>query len=413
MHRAHKIQLKPNKEQQIYLNKAFGVARFAYNYSLSWWHDVYQLHKIDPTLPKPNQLEARKHFNMVKDSEFPWVREVTKCAPQYSIMNLGKAFDGFFKKNGAYPKFKKKGNNDSFQLDNTQFKINNKKIHIPKLGWVRLSESLRFDGKLLNATISKRANKYFVSIAVELPTPAPKPKPINIGGIDLGVREFVESDGTIHHTPRSYRRNQTKLKRRQQSLSRKVKGSNNRTKAKQKVAKVHYDIANQRSDFTHKLTSNLVNKYSILCIEDLAVKNLTKKGKYKSGLNKSILDSNFFEFRRQLEYKSIPVGTQIIVADRWFPSSKLCSNCSVKTKQKLRLHIRSWVCEYCGISHHRDINAAKNLKNYAVSSTVSACGEFLASEPDLGLVQVTSVKQEVVKGYRGVTRLSMNSGTVA
>lgn len=365
---AHKIRLYPNNVQATYFSKACGVARFAYNWGLAEWKRRYELGE------KINEGILRKELNSIKKEQFPWMLEVTKCAVQLAIKNnLNNAFKNFFRsvKSGqevGYPKFHKKGINDSFSLSNDQFDVKDKTVRIPKLGRVRLAETLRFDGKIMSATVSRKADKWFIAIQVELNEPIKRTTKDESVGVDLGVKALATlSDGITIIGSKANRKYEKQLKRLNQSLSRKIgakkseKKSNNFVKTKRKLARLYAKMANLRNDETHKITTMLTENYNLIGIEDLNVKGMMSNHK----LARSVADMNFFEFRRQLEYKSEMTNSKIVVADRWFASSKTCSNCGNK-KEELLLKERAWTCENCGISHDRDVNAAINLKNYAI-----------------------------------------------
>jgi putative transposase len=390
---SHKIALDPNNVQETYFIRAAGVARFAYNWALAEWQRQYEAHKADPSLPKPSDVALSRKLNAIKREQFPWMLEVTKCAPQIAIMHLGMAFKNFFAGRSRYPQFRKKGVHDRFSLANDQFIIDGCRIRIPKLGWVRMREPLRFAGKIMSATISRVADRWFVSITVETPDNSHLPKAENQGevGVDLGVSTFATlSTGEKVEGPKAHKALMGRLKRLSRNLSRKVKGSENRKKAKMKLARLHARIANIRLDAMHKLTSDLARRFHTIAIENLNVRGMVKN----HHLSRSISDMSFFEFRRQLEYKAAMRGNVIVVADRFYPSSKTCSDCGHKV-EALPLSVREWVCPECGSIHDRDVNAAINLKNLAVSSTVSACGEEGSGLGRKFKVKPASVKQEV------------------
>jgi putative transposase len=366
---AHKIELKPNNKQRTYFAKASGTARFSYNWALDQWQKQYQSHKENPDLPKPTQGGLRKQLNAIKRIEYPWMLEVTKNAPQMAIIQLGEAFKRFFKGQASYPKFKKKGIHDSFTITNDQFLLNESlnRIRIPNLGWVRLRESLRFSGKILSATISRQANKWFVSISVETDDLSHLRKAENQGivGVDLGISSLAtHSTGEVVTGSKPLKTLLSRLKNLSRNLSKKQKGSANWYKAKAKLAKLHARISNIRKDTLHKLTSNLTRRFCVIGIEDLNVKGMLSNGK----LARHIVDMGFYEFKRQLEYKAQMRGNLIVIADRWYPSSKTCSACGA-VKQDLTLKNRIFTCE-CGHTQDRDLNAAINLAHYAVSYTV-------------------------------------------
>jgi putative transposase len=367
MIRAHKIQMYPNKVQATYFSKACGTARFAYNWALAEWKRRYENGE------KVNEGILRKELNAVKHEKFPWMCDVTKCAPQLAIKNnLNNAFKNFFRgiKSGnsvGYPKFHRKGINDSFSLSNDQFQIKDKKVKIPKLGLVKLAEELRFDGKILSVTVSRTADKWSISIQIELNNPITHTSENQAVGVDLGVKALAMlSDGTSIVGSKASRKYEKQLRRLNQSLSRKVgakkgeKKSSNFVKTKRKLSRLYAKMANLRNDETHKLTTMLVHNFNIIGIEDLNVKGMMSNHK----LARSVADMNFFEFRRQLEYKAETTQTKIVIANMWYPSSKTCSYCGV-VKSELALSERIYRCE-CGFVCDRDLNAAINLKNYAL-----------------------------------------------
>jgi putative transposase len=391
---SHKIRLNPSSKQATYLAKAAGTARFAYNWALAEWQTQYAVWKEDNTQSKPSQFSLRKQLNAIKREQFPWMLDVTKNAPQMAIIQLGIAFNNFFAGRAKYPKFKKKGKSrDSFTLTNDQFSLDGCRVRIPNLGLVRMRETLRFSSKILSATVSRTADQWFVSITVDTDqnhlAPAENQGTV---GVDLGVSALATlSTGETVAGAKPHKALLSRLKRLSRSLSRKVKGSANRHKAKQKLAKLHACIANIRKDALHKLTTDLTRRFHTLGIEDLNVSGMVKN----RHLSRAISDMGFFEFRRQLEYKAAMRGGIVVVADRFFASSKTCSasGCGHKV-DKLPLSVREWVCPACGASHDRDVNAAINLANYAVSSTVSACGGEGSGLTRKRQVKPAPVKQE-------------------
>lgn len=401
MIRSHKITLALNNKQQTYMHKAAGVSRFAYNWALAEWNLQYQAHKVDPALPKPSEGALRRQLNSIKRQQFPWMLEITKNAPQMAIIQLGQAWKNFFKGIAERPTFHKKGkSSDSFTITNDQFSVAGKQIRIPGLGWIRMREQLRFSGKILSATVSRTANKWFVSISVEVETSPAQAKNQGSVGVDLGVSAMATfSDGQKIVGPKPHKALLKRQRRMSRSLSRKLEAakvkvglrpkqkipkgvriplSSNALKAKTKLSRLHAKISNIRQDALHKLTTGLVQRFSLIGIEDLNVKGMMQNRK----LARSIADMSFFEFRRQLEYKAGLYGSTAVVIDRWYPSSKICSDCGYKL-DKLPLKIREWVCPECGCVHDRDINAAVNIEKYARmavigpagSSPVTVCGE--------------------------------------
>ena len=398
---AHKIALKLNNKQKTYCSKAAGVARFSYNWALAEWKRQYEAHRLNPTLPKPSEAALRRQLNKVKKEQFPWMLEVTKNAPQMAIMQLGDAFKRFFKKLTCYPVFRKKGVHDRFTLTNDQFHVDGSRVRIPHIGWVRMREALRFTGKIVSATVSRQAETWFISIAVEATDLSHLPKAENQGvvGVDLGVSTLAMlSTGEAIEGPKAHTKKIKQLKRLSRALSRKQKGSNNRAKARKRLAKLHARISHIRSDAIHQLTTKLTSNFHTMVIEDLNVKGMIQNRR----LSRAISDLGLYEFRRQLEYKAHMRGSIVKVADRWYPSSKLCSCCGYKM-ESLPLAIRRWKCPVCQSEHDRDHNAAINLKNLipaeksglAVSSTVSACGEEGSGLDRKAQVKPASMKQEI------------------
>lgn len=390
---AHRIALSPNNAQATYLARAAGTARFAYNWALAEWQRQYEAWKADNKLSKPSQAALRRQLNAVKREQFPWMLEVTKNAPQMAIIQLGQAFQNFFAGRARYPQFRKKGVHDRFTLTNDQFDIDASRIRIPHLGWVRMRETLRFTGKIMSATLSRVADRWFVSIAVDTQDNSHLPKAENQGavGVDLGVKALATlSTGETIPGPKAHKALLGRLQHLSRSLSRKVKGSSNRRKAKAMLARLHASIAAIRSDALHKLTTDLTRRFHTIGIEDLNVRGMVKNRR----LARSVSDMGFFEFRRQLEYKAAMRGGVVAVADRWYASSKTCSDCGHKLDD-LPLAVREWTCPACGVVHDRDENAAVNLKNMAVSSTVTACGEEGSGSGRKTRVKPASAKQEV------------------
>jgi putative transposase len=391
---AHKIALDPNRAQSLYFARACGVARFAYNWALAEWRKQYRAGD------KPNEVRLRRQLNSIKREQFPWMLEVSKTAPQQAIKNVGIAYKNFFEDLGKYrrgeiknqairrPDWKRKGKStDSFRADNGPGKADpnavavlGQRVKLPVIGWVRMHEALRFKGQIKSATVSRVADRWFVSLSVEMDhTPSARENQA-VAGVDLGVKVMATvSDGSTFGGPKALRRNLKRLKRMSRALSRKKKGSANRNKARRKLARLHARIANIRRDTLHKVTTSLVRRFSSIGIEDLNIRGMLSNRK----LARAIADVGAYEFRRQLAYKAEMYGTGIVVADRWFPSSKRCSDCRW-INADLTLSERKWACEGCGVVHDRDRNAAINLK-LAAESSLAAC----ASLPDVSGCSVT------------------------
>lgn len=367
---AHKIALELNVRQRIYCARGAGTARFAWNWALSEWKQGYAAGD------KVSEAGLRKKLNGIKREQFPWMLDVTKVAPQQAIKNLGTAFTRFFKGTSKYPQPKRKGRHDSFRADNGPgtFTITGRRLKLPVVGTVKMREELRFTGKPLSVTISREADRWYASIAVEVEHVPQTSENQAVCGVDLGVSRLATiSDGSIYEATHALRKGMKKLSRHSRRLSRKQKGSKNRGKARQRLAKLHARIVHVRQDSLHKLTTDLTRRFGTIVIEDLNVKGMMSNRK----LARAIADVGMYEFRRQLTYKAEMRGVKVVVADRFFPSSQLCSTPGCKGRATdLGLADRIWTCSCCHITHDRDLNAAKNLKSYStVSSTgIDACG---------------------------------------
>lgn len=358
-----KTRLELNNKQATLANKHAGAARYAYN----WGKSVCDL-AIQNKDHRPTAIELHKKFVAEEKQTKDWLYEVSKCAPQQALRNLDEAYKRIFKVKGAkFPRFKKKGQHDSFYLEGV-IKSDNNKIKVPIFGWLKCSEILP-ECEIKNVVISKTANQWFIAFKIPF-EPQASIKTNDAIGVDLGIKTLATlSNGEIFEAVKPYKKNKRKLKLLQRKLSKKQKGSNNRKKAIAKVAKLHYRIACIRKDTTHKLTTYLAKNHSEIVIEDLNVRGMSKNHRLAS----AILDGGFSEFRRQLDYKCQWYGSKMTVVDRFFPSSKTCSDCG-NIKSDLKLSDRKYVCEYCGVVIDRDFNAAINLRNKAVSYTASACG---------------------------------------
>ena len=388
VHRSHKIRLLPNNKQATYFSKACGTARFAYNWGLAEWKRQYEAGE------KPSAYKIKAKFNDTKGDDFPWTRDVTKCAPEQAFNDLGAAFKNFFRnikagRKPGYPRFKKRGTNDSFYLSNDKFSVDGKKVRIPKLGPVRMAEELRFKGKILSATVSRHADLWFVAINVELEIPVPIPSENQAVGVDLGVKDLATlSDGTKIQGGNHHKESLGRLRMLNKSLSRKQRGSANWVKAKRKLSRLHASTMHRRSDEIHKLTTSLVSSYGFIAMEDLNVAGMVRN----RHLARAISDQGFRELRRQLEYKALASGVELVFISRWFPSSKRCNDCGT-INEDLTLADREWVCVGCGVVHDRDVNAACNI--LAEGSSVSACGDSSSGFPSIRGTKLPSEKQEV------------------
>jgi putative transposase len=365
---AHKIRLQPTCKQETYFLKACGIARFTYNWALDQWKKQYEAGN------KPSGYSLKKEFNAIKRAEFPWVYDVTKYACQQPFIFLQKAFIHFFRGDARYPTFKKKGLHDSFYIGNDHIQVKGKRIRLPILGWVKMREEVRFKGEIKSATISRVADKWFVSLQIhcyEQQQPCENQASV---GVDLGIKQLAtlfDGERAIAVIgPKPLKAQLEKLQRAQRRLSNKQKGSMNRKKQRLKVAQIHYRIRCIRQESLHQLTTRLTRDYLKIAIEDLNVKGLMSN----RCLSRSLADMGFHEFRRQLIYKAALHGNTIAVVDRWFPSTKRCSRCHELNKE-ITLKDRDFECGCCGLLIDRDENAARNLRSTVSSTGIDACGE--------------------------------------
>lgn len=387
----HKIQLVPNNKQAGYFARATGVSRFASNWALAEWQRQYEAGE------HPSEISLRKQLNSIKREQFPWMYEVTKSAPQQGIKNLGTAFNRFFTKQGGYPRFKKKGIHDSFRADNgptrkgeDAVQVNDKRIKLSKIGWVKMREAVRFQGQIKSVTISRQAGRWFAAINIdteELPHQRKNQAGVEtVVGVDLGVNALaVLSTGERIEGPKAYQKALKRIRFLNKEQSRRQKGSENWKKTREKLAKAHYRIACLRKDALHKLTTDLVLHNSVIGIEDLNVSGMLQN----RHLSRAIADQSFGEFRRQLTYKSAWYASALIIYPRFKPSSKMCCQCGQIHEMPLDKRIMN--CP-CGNKMDRDLNAAINIRNYAVSTTV--CGGDSAGLAEGLSGETMPVKQE-------------------
>lgn len=369
---AYRYELKPNKENCEALAKHAGVARFAYNWGLRQRIDLYEKEK-----KSTNAIAQHKLLNSLKTTEFPWMYEVSKCAPQEALRNLDRSFGNFFKgiksgKKVGFPQFKRKGVHDSFRLTGA-IRIKEKSIQLPRLGEIRLKEKTKVKGRILSATISREADRWFVSIHVEEEREVPHPIENEATSLDMGLSCFgAFPNGAKLYAPKPLQKQLKRLKRASKKHSRKMKGSNNRKKSALKLARIHRKVSNIRKDFLHKESTKLAKTKSVIVLEDLDIKGMVQNCRW----SRHIYDAGWGEFRRQLDYKSRWYGSRLVFAPRYFPSTKRCSCCHV-INDKLSLSIRSWQCSHCQTEHDRDVNAARNLMIWSTGSSpgINACGD--------------------------------------
>lgn len=356
MHKSHKIALNPNNKQKRWFAQQCGYARFAYNQALADFKSELDSDNFLST------VELNKRFN-IKKKEYAWVKDQDQVVANKSIFgNLASAISNWVSKRAKFPKFKKRGNKDSFTTNSQFVEVKGKRIKLPKIGWVRMHEALRFDGKIVEVTVSRTAHRWFVSIIVDVGTPEQVERSTDpIIGIDIGINTLATLDnGTKYDNPRPLKRYERKLRRAQRKLSRKVLKSNGWVKQKHKIARLHYRIACIRRDAHHKASTDIVNKAGTICIETLKVTNMLKNKKLAKALSDSALGGFLLKLKTKAESRGIP----IVQADQFFASSKTCSACGHK-KEELTLSDRTYRCNQCDVSIDRDVNAAINLKQLA------------------------------------------------
>lgn len=375
---AYKFELMPNGEQSRLMRQYAGCCRVVYNKALAWQNEQYQ---ADNTF----RFGYTKIANLLPQwkDELAWLKDAPSQTLQQSLKNLESSFRNFFAKRADFPKFKKKGMNESFRFPQG-FKIeqHNNRIFLPKLGWIRYRNSREMLGVAKNITISLKCGKWYASIQTEREVEQPVHTATSMVGVDVGIARFATiSTGQVFEAVNSFKQKQIKLARYQRALSRKVKFSSNWKIQKGKISKLHSTIANIRKDYLHKTTTTLSQNHAMIVIEDLQVSNMSKSAKgtnehkgrnvkAKSGLNRSILDQGWFEFRRQLEYKQTWAGGEVIAVNPR-NTSRTCPCCNHVAKEN-RLTQAKFECVECGYSENADLVGAINI--LAAGHAVLACG---------------------------------------
>lgn len=371
--RAYKTELDPTNKQISYFVGACGMARFVYNWSLDYWIKEYERGE-----KRTGWMKLNTKLTELKQSEYQWMNDYSNWIRVYAMKQCDEAYANFFRrikqgKKSGFPKFKsKKRSKMNFTVNGGVVNITETKIRLPKVGWIRLKEHAYIPvkpDKICYATVSEKNGRWYISITVNETIPD-QSKPENVIGIDLGIKSLaVTSDGVYYENPKELYKAEKKLKRLDRQLSRKEKGSNNYKKAKLQRAKAYEKVSRIRSKTIHAVTKELAKNKSVIVIEDLNVSGMMQN----HHLARAISDVSFYEFRRQLEYKCKWYGSELFVIDRWYPSSKTCSNCGA-TNNDLKLSDRTYRCD-CGLEIDRDLNAAINIRNYytAKHAEIDAC----------------------------------------
>jgi putative transposase len=367
--RAYKTELDPNNVQRTSLLKHAGAARFAYNWGLARRMEEYVM-----TGKSSNAIELHRQLNALKKTDFPWMYEVSKCAPQEALRDLDRAYRNFFEGRARYPRPRsRKRGVGGFRLTGS-IKVSPNSIRLPRIGILRLKEKdyLPTSGvHILSATVSEKAGRWFVSVQVEEEIQVPR-NTGPVAGVDVGISKLATvSDGAVIENPRALSRFERKRKRLQRSLSRKEKGSRNRLDAKVRLARCDFRVACIRMDALHKATTMLARTKSVIGVESLDVAGLLKN----HCVAKQLADAGVGEFLRQLEYKARWNGGTTIAAGMFFPSTKRCSRCGA-IKDEMPLSERIFKCEVCGFEADRDLNSALNLEWWVAASwaeTENAC----------------------------------------
>ena len=362
MLRAHKIRIYPTREQEVQLYKTAGTSRYVYNWALDQWKSMYDAFDKGLSQEKPSAFKLSAKWTRERPD---WSHETFRGCQTRAITNVGTAFQNLWKGRASYPKFHKKGRKDSFYVDNAHAYIEDNRISLPRIGKVRLAEPLRYTGKIMSYVVSTYAGEWFVSVQVELASDA-RPRceaPQSSVGIDVGLSHIaVASDGTTLDMPKSLKRLDEHLKALQRKLSKKAKRSRNRSKALRRKQKIQRRIDNIRQDAVHKFTHTITKNHGIVVTEDLNIEGMVEKG--SKSLRRSLAHSLMGEVIRQVSYKA----QRHIMVDRFFPSSKRCSNCGF-VKASLELSERTYKCEACGLVIDRDYNASLNLMQAGVVSS--------------------------------------------
>lgn len=381
---AFKFQLRPGGQQEREMRRFAGACRFVFNRALALQNENHEAgNKYIPYGKMASWLVEWKNA-----TETQWLKNAPSQPLQQLLKDLERAYKNFFRKRAAFPRFKKRGQNDAFRYpQGVKLDQENSRIFLPKLGWMRYRNSRQVTGIVKNVTVSQSCGKWYISIQTESEVSTPVHPSASMIGLDAGVAKLATlSDGTVFEPVNSFQKNQKTLARLQRQLSRKVKFSNNWQKQKRKIQRLHSCIANIRRDYLHKVTTTVSKNHAMIVIEDLKVSNMSKSAagtvsqpgrnvRAKSGLNRSILDQGWYEMRRQLEYKQLWRGGQVLAVPPAYTSQR-CACCGHTAKEN-RLSQSKFRCQVCGYTANADVNGARNI--LAAGHAVLACGEMVQS----------------------------------
>ncbi|MGX6100486.1 RNA-guided endonuclease InsQ/TnpB family protein [Escherichia coli] len=381
---AFKFQLRPGGQQEREMRRFAGACRFVFNRALARQNENHEVgNKYIPYGKMASWLVEWKNA-----TETQWLKDAQSQPLQQSLKDLERAYKNFFRKRAAFPRFKKRGQNDVFRYpQGVKLDQENSRIFLPKLGWMRYRNSRQVTGVVKNVTVSQSCGKWYISIQTESEVSTPVHPSASMVGLDAGVAKLATlSDGTVFEPVNSFQKNQKTPARLQRQLSRKVKFSNNWQKQKRKIQRLHSCIANIRRDYLHKVTTTVSKNHAMIVIEDLKVSNMSKSAagtvsqpgrnvRAKSGLNRSILDQGWYEMRRQLEYKQLWSGGQVLAVPPAYTSQR-CACCGHTAKEN-RLSQSKFRCQVCGYTANADVNGARNI--LAAGHAVLACGEMVQS----------------------------------
>ena len=361
-----------------------GACRFVFNRALALQNENHEAGNkyVSYTKMASWLIEWKSH------PDTQWLKDTPSLPLQQSLKDLERGYKNFFQKRAAFPRFKKRGQNDAFRYpQGVKLDQTNNRISLPKLGWIRYLNSREVIGEVKNVTVSQSCGKWYVSIQTEYEVPEQVHKAASMVGLDAGVTKLATlSDGTVYQPVNSFKASQRKLAMLQRQLSRKVKFSASWQKQKKKIQRLHSHIANIRRDYLHKVTSEISKNHAMIVIEDLKVSNMSKSAKgtaerpgrnirAKSGLNRSILDQGWYEMRRQLEYKQLWRGGQVLAIPPAYTSQR-CACCGHTAKENRQTQSK-FVCQVCGYTENADINGARNI--LAAGHAVLACGGMIKS----------------------------------